>query len=109
MRLLRLTLTNIENTWNRVCETLSIALYAATLHDLMFPGGSSVSIPLKMFVGGMFTSIVRTTVQVSLFNKLIRAGAITRLDYLCLSNLQSMGENLDTSVVLHRFYLQLWN
>jgi len=88
-----------------VCETIFLALYAGTLHDLMF--GSGASIPLKMFVAAVFTSTVRSTVQVSLFNKLIRADTTTRLDYICLSNLQSMGENLDTSVVLRRFYLQL--
>src|SRR6266478_2148418 len=107
MRLSRSTLTNIENARNRVCETLSIALCAATLHDLMFPSSSSMSIPLKAFVAGMFTSTVRSTVQVSLFNKLTRADATMRLDYLCLSNLQSMGEDLDTPVVLRRFYLLL--
>ena len=58
----------INNTWRRVCETLFIALFSATLHDLMFNGGSSVSMPLEMFVGGFFSSTVVVTVQVSLFN-----------------------------------------
>ena len=94
-----------------MCETIFIALYAATLHDLMFGGTGAFSpIPMKMFVGAVFASTVRSIVQVSPFSTLIRAdAATTKLGYLCLSDLQSMGENLDTSVVLRRFYLLLWD
>ena len=93
-----------------MCETLSIALYATALHDLMFHSASAppISVPLPMLVGGVFTSTIRSTVQVSLFNKLTRVDATTRLDYSCVSNLQSMGENLDTSDVLRGFFLLLW-
>ena len=99
--------TYIENALKRICGTIFIALYAATLHRLMSGSGAFLSIPLNIFIGGIFSSIIRSTVQVSLFNKSIKANTKTRLDCSCISNLQSMGENLDTSLVLYRFYLQL--
>ena len=58
----------IKNAWKRVCETLFIALFSATLHDLMFNSGSSMPMPLEMFIGGVFSSTIVVTVQVSLFN-----------------------------------------
>ena len=61
-------LTIVQMHGERVCETLFIALYSATLHELMFNGGSSVSMPLKIFVAGIFSSIAVLIVQVSLFN-----------------------------------------
>ena len=102
--------TSINGAWKRVCGTIYVALYAATLHDIMFGGtGAFSSIPMKLFVGAMFTCIIRSIVQVSPFSTLMRADADTRLGYLCLSDLQSMGENLDTSVVLRRFSVFLWD
>ena len=56
------------NAWKRVCETLFIALNAATLYDLMFRSSPFLTIPLTMYVGSMFASIMRSIVQVSLSN-----------------------------------------
>jgi hypothetical protein len=85
------------SAWKRVCETLFIALQIAALYDLMFRAATSSPIPLKMFVAAMFASVIHSTVQVSLSNLQIRADDKVRIDYLRLSNLQTMDESLYTS------------
>ena len=59
-------LINAELLWKRVCETSFIALFAASLYDLIFNSSSSSVLPRKMYVAAMLSIVIQCTVEVKL-------------------------------------------
>jgi len=66
-----------------VCETLFIVLKAATLYDLMFRSDPFLSIPLNMYVGGMFATIIQSIVQIIYAFRIYKVWAKIYIPLLC--------------------------
>ena len=57
---------NTVDSHGRLFITLFIVLEAAGLYEFIHYSGTSLSVPLKIYVASLFASFTQTTVQVSL-------------------------------------------
>jgi len=66
-----------------VCETLSLALHAATLYDLIFYRGTFSFVPLKLYVAAAFASIIQTSVQILYAFRIYKIWAKIYIPLMC--------------------------